>query len=874
MSVDRGLEHELFSNPRAETALLNKLEAERSSQRGNFDEYQRNLLAIGAGNRQSSASFLYPNRDEAFFKNLNLFRQLKSKVTFVTDFQQPISMPKIKRGDAQIISALEKHDPKDTEYLATIEEFILDKQAHESTIERLNQTVNEIHDEIRMLMLPQILYFLLVYLPPIYAIYQWFNPVNTLNIAIGLGEKLSKRVFEVETEIEQEDSRFYKKWGDKYSEYLLVVNSKKLPSLRKTEKQYNDLLEYKNILTVFVRQSEDLELEKAYQEFKAHPNYIYLFQLCSKLCQYKLEHELKNEHKVLVDQALQALRKLYPEVQQELQQFELTTLANLSESVMFDMLASLYENPIKESHGLNQKIQQAKTKIAKLSAETAKSNPQSNRKEIVENRAKIQKYYDYITQAEQRIAKLKATEKFLQPLKQFLENRTGENLYKLYQFSLNPNNHLHISDLLQKLYPSALRELREENTKTILSNARALYDLSVVYLQQLTRIKQSTDSKLQPYQEVAHALHQLLSTSDWTWEHFAQLETAIQNNPNYYQNKILANLVTEIMTMVAASKLFPATANSIQTQHHIATTAPEVSINQAKSPPTFFQPPVKVSSNANALIKEILGNSNSYEIRFYDDKPSEEDKQEAILTNGGKMVSYIEMLSNEDGSQTISADHVALLRELLPFASRLAQPTNEPLLSEQDFAHAHTLLQQLAREHPVQKGIKFLSKLYTSRLDYMTVTTRFVQEQLRSEIKQEIKDLEKMFEKHRNRRGTAELPKEAQFNLDKWSAARTLHKIIQQYVRQMETHSSPNNADECIKVKQMEETLSRLYTILRYEPRQHATLPALLEQCEHKMEILRDHPACLAAEKAIEALKETKEYEQAIGQSPQPTKKK
>lgn len=858
MGVDRGLGHELLRNPQAETDLFNQLETERSGQRVIFEKYQHQLMELGPRLAQPA---YYHNRDDAFFKNLNLIRQLKSKVNFVTDFQQPPYMPKIKRGDAHIISALEKHDPNNTTYLAIIEEFIADKKAHESTIERLNKWVIDVHDEIKALLLPQVLYFLLIYLPPIFALYRWFRPVNSLDTALRLGEKLSNHLFELETEIEQEDERFYKKWGNRYSEYLFVLNSQKLIDLRASETEYNEALEHKNILTTFIRQTDQPELQRAYQDLINQPSYIHLFQLCSKLCLHKFELGLKNENEALVDQSLNALRKLYPEVQKELHLLELTTLANLSESTMFDMLKNKYEEPIQEIKSLRQKINLARTKMAELTKQSSNLKLDTNQKLIVENKGKIQKYYEYLDKAEQRLQKLISYEKYLQPLKTFLENRTGENLQKLYQFSLDPNNHLPVSDLLKKLYPSALRELREENINIALSDSRTLYTLLDKYLASIIRIENSNEVKLQPYREVAHVLHELLSTSDWTWEHISRLEKAIRNNPDYFRHPVLAEVFTEVTRMVAKSKLFPELVEKKPLT--VAPATPELIINQPNPLPTFFQAPLRVSANANALIKEILGNINAYKIRFNDgETPSDEEKQENIQIISNEMLNYINLLSGEDSVQTISPEHLALLQELTTFISSISHRTHVNVLKESDFQHINELMAQLASEHPVRKGIEFLTNLYRSKTDYMAITTEFAQKQLHKDINKELLELNKIIERHRTRKTFHGLTLEATLNMDRWNAASSLLKMLNRYTHQLEQYASSNNNEEYTKVKQLSANMDKIYKILRYERDKYSIIPSLIDQCEHNIETLGDHPVCLAAEKAIEALQETTEYAQ------------
>lgn len=855
MGVNRGLPHELLNNSKAESERIDSLTSERKLYQVRLQEHQNHISEII--NRGDNAHN-YRARDEAFFNNLNILRQLRSKVSILTDYQQPVAMPKIKRADARIVSVLEQHDPKKTEYLATIEEFLEDKKSHDSRIKSLKKWVVDLNDQIKALFIPQILYFLLTYLPPIFAIYRLLNPVNALENALKLSTKLTDALAEAEKDIEEAEIKFNKKWGDKYSEYLTMDGSEELAKLVNEENEYSQLLEKKNAMDVYIQHCKQPAIQKAYSQFNAHPNYMNLFHLCSTICSHKFDMNFKNENVSLIDNALNTLQQLYPEVQKELHEFEMATLENLSEAAVFELLQNKYDRYLQKSKDIQEKGKKAKHRMEEIAARSAHLHPTNDAKLIYDNKLEMKRLNEYLELARSELTKRR---KFIEPFKEFLKNRTGENLKRLYLFTLNPSNEqIPFSDLLKKLYPAALKELETEAQTVIVNNSQEVYKLLERDLAKLIQIEKSNDPQMQAYKVVVHALRQLLGTSDWTWEHFSNLEKAIHKNPEYFRNPVLAGLFTDVIRIVSDSRLM---REKIEQQQRAPVVAsPELIINQPNPLPTFFQPPSRISASANAIIKDILGNINSYGIRYSNEKPTNEQKQEAIDLISSNMLNYIAMISGEDASQTISTQHLTLLREIAAVITRMNQQTNTNNL-ENDLEHSHNLLMQLAPEHPVRKGVEFITDLYKNKNEYMAIDTKYAKEQLRKDIQNEIRELEKTQERHQKRRNHAQLTLEQVLSIDKWSAAYTLIKMIHNYADNLRQYASDNNAEESRDIKQLETIMDRIYQCLRYERDEHLNIPGYLEQAERHIEKLGKHPVCLAANKAIEDLKETTEYTQS-----------
>ena len=412
MSMDRRLEHELDRNLQAEETFIEELNADRRLQLEILNNEQQQIEMQRALNRVDMTSH-YLARDDAFFKNLSILQQLRSQVKLVTDYHYPVPIPPIPQADARILSVLEKHDQKQSDYLAAFEEYLLDKKTHEKTIENINMWINDIHQQINAIILPSILYFLLKYLPPLMDIYRFFAPNNALDSAIKQGQILDGSLTELENRIIAEDARFYKTW-DPYPEFpALAMNDAKLNRLRSEELRYEKLLESKRHLDAFILSANQTKLSEAFAQYSSHPNYFNVFHLCARLCEAKFDDQKLT---ALVDQSLDALGKLYPEVQTELQQFAEATVQNLDEADAFYLLRSKYDRLIDSSKNLLQKGKLVEKKMADIAAHSTSLNPNSDAKKIYEYKIELSKLD---TQVENVRTELARRRQFIIPFKHF-----------------------------------------------------------------------------------------------------------------------------------------------------------------------------------------------------------------------------------------------------------------------------------------------------------------------------------------------------------------------------------------------------------------------------------------------------------------------
>jgi|GEM_PF-6165554 len=858
MSADRRLEHELSRNLRDEEALIEHLEADRALQLQLFQNAQSQIELQSQSQNRADLSKHYLARDDAFFKQLHILQQLRSDVKYVTDYHQPVAMPKMKQSDVRIYSLLEKHNAKDSEYLADFEEFLRDKKAHEKEIERVNKLIIDIHAEIRAIIIPQILYYLLEWLPLIIQIYRYFAPVNSLDTAIKQGQILERELAGLEQDIKNEDHRFHKKWKEKYIEYsALSMNEKKLVQLRTEKTQFEKSLESHNRLEVYINSCQHAGIQQAYELFKTQPSYVNLFHVCSALCEQKF---IAGKQASEINQVLDAINELYPEAQAELQQFAHTTLFNLNAGAIFDLLKDKYHRLIESSKKILKKAKVAIEKTENIADRISKLNPILDGVKIYYDQGTMQELNTNIENARRELIKRR---KLIEPFKNFLNNRTGSNLNALYLFMSDPANqreNASFAELLKKLYPAALETMEAEQHGIISIRTNDIVNLQEKYLRQILFIEKSEDREMAPLKEVARALHRLLNTPNWTWQHFNTIEQAIRRNPQYALNPTLAGLFNRATQMVAESRQFQAT---IRTQRPAPSTQPlEILLNQSNPLPSFFQPPSSVSSVANALIKNIMEKINAHNIHTIDRTLASEEKQETIDFISDKMLQYIEMLSTDDATQTISPQHLALLRDQANFIRLMKSPALPNHLNEENINHINTQLAQLAAEHPIRKGVEFLINLFRTKNEYIAIDTRYAQVQLRKDLNAKLKEFEASEQKESKKKhsGSETFTPENRMDLHYWSMALSLQNILKTYVANLEKFSSPRNATESIELKAVTSLAERLYDTLRYNSRKYGEIPLLLTQLEHQNNALGDHPAREAVTHIIHALKQTKDF--------------
>lgn len=855
MSVDKRLEYELSRNISHEEELVKKLEADSRLQLQLFQTQQAQIDSQSQTSADLSQHYLA--RDDAFFKYLHILQQLRSNVKFVTDFHQPVTMPKIQASDARIYSAVDKHDPQKSEYLADFEEFIRDKKAHESEIEKINQWIINVDADIRAIMLPQILYFLLVWLPPLIYIYRYFAPVNPLDQAIKQAQALESELSDLEQKINSENEGFYIRWNEKYPEYsALSMNEKKLKQLRTEQKQYEQMLDSKQILEAFVQHCEEPEIQQALQNVITQPNYINLFHACALLCEKKINDGKSTPQ---IDQVLKAMGHLYPEVQGELNQFTQHTLFNLQARSIFDSIKDKYQRLIEISRKTLDNVNRARKRmkdIAIHSSSLSSLNLIFDAQLMYNYNEEMKKLRTYI---EKSVAELGRRRNMITPFDQFLNNRTGESLINLYQFlsaSTNAESNS-FAETLKQLYPAALKTLETEKHGNISIQTRYISRLQNQYLQKINLIKKSPDPQMQPLKEVAAALYPLLTTPDWKWSHFTTIEQHIRKNPQYARNPTLAGLFNKATQLVAASQQFqpPVIKQSPASQ------APELILNQANPLPTFFQPPSRISAAANALIKDIMG-----KIKTIDQTLSSEKKQATIEAISDDMVRYIDMLSSEDAIQTISPQHLQLLSEMSAFIRQVTTPALQIHLNEENIEHKSKQLLKLDPEHPIRKGVEFLITLFRSKNEYMAVDTRYARTQLDKDIRIELQQCDQRKSRHQEKLSRRKklradtLSLAAWMELHQWTIAHGMKNIINGYVTNLKQFPSPHNAEESREIQAVATLIDQLYSTIRYERSKYGEIPQLLRQLEQQCAALEEHPIHEAVIHLLSALKETKEY--------------
>ena len=859
MSIDRRLESELARNPQNEEKLIETLEAERKAQLQLFQNLQHQIDLKSHDRTDLTKHYLA--RDDAFFKQLQILQQLRSSVTFVNDYSQPVAMPAIKAKHTRLHSAIENYDPKNSAYLADFEEFIRDKKAHEAEITKINEWITHTKQEINNLVIPYILYFLLEWMPPLLLIYRYFAPVNALDQAIKQGNVFEAELSALEKRIETEDARFDKKWKTKYAEYSdLRMDEKKLTQLRDEQAQHDQLSNNQKTLDAYIQNCNDPKLAHAFLNFKTHPNHENLFQVCALLCEKKFNDSNQNQD---IDRVLEALGHLYPEVQTELKQFTEDTFSNLNARSFYQLLENKYERLINANKNIQAKIKRAKQRILDITTHSASLNAITDAFKLYEYHSEAQKLRAEIEKGREELRKQRTV---IEPFKLFLHNRTGENLLHLYQFLSDPAyEEIHsFKKTVQKIYPAALRALQKEQHETISIKISDVIRLQEQFLKQIIAIENTQNPQMKPLKELASSLGTLLNTPDWTWAHFNIIEQHIRKHPEYVQNPTLAGLFSAAMQIVAKSRQFQPVIQPTRP----ALQTPEIILNQANPLPTFFQPPSKLSSAANDVIKKVMGDMNAYHIQTQDQTLSSEDKQITIDRISNDMLQYIDMLSSDGGApQTISPQHLALLSDMSLLIRQMTSQTLPHRLNEAGIANASTQLNQLDPDHPIRKGIEFLITLYRSKNEYMAIDTRYAQKQLSKDIRKELQEREKEASRHeekllkQKKSHPDALSPEAWRNRHQWTIAHTMQNLIKGYIGRLTQFSSSSNAEESRELQTVASLIHQVYHTLRYEPRHYADIPQLVKQLEHHCTALGEHPVGKATMHLINALQETKDYE-------------
>ncbi len=844
MSKDRSLAHELAANSHKEHERIDELAAEKSLY---YELFQNEQHKIALG-RSDDISINYMARDNAFFNCLHAARQLESKVRFLSDYSQPIARPPINQHEARISSWLERYNPDHTKYLADYEYFLISKKAHEKEIDRLTDAINDIYADIRANLFPRILYFLLIWIPYVYGIYRMFSPNNSLEKAIDDGEYLQGKLTEYENSITHENDQYYQQWHEKYAEYT-AISSEQLSKLRAEKTKYEQITQRLETAEKFIRAYAHPELSAAYAHFKKQPTYANLFDLNTQLSICKYTNATAQQDIRQLDHVIDTLQDLYPEVKQELQEFVTKTLENLVDRDVYAMLHNKYQQLIESSKNLLEKFKKNKIAYGKTLEKRAQLHPVRDILTIPEYDAQLQTLHEQIEKGEAILSTRRA---LITPYKHVMQTRSGESLRQFYAFTSAPDQptyHIY-ADILRKLYPAALQALAQEQNNTCTVRSSDVYTLAEEHLKTLHTIERATDPKMIPYKPLASALRPLLETTEWSWEHLNTIETAIKKNPTYYQHAGLASLLSKVMQKVSEARQlqtkFEKKPHSPVSQH------PELLMNQDNPRPTFFQPPVKQESAASQIIRELLGDMNAYQISTSDRDVSSDQKQAIINDVGENMLRYINMLSSAD-NQDISPQHLALLRNIATFVTRIMNKDNHHEFNETEFAHVDRQLEQLDREHPIRKATEFLIKTFRTKTEYMAVDTQTARNKLQRELTNELQYREKVLTKK-----TTKTP-----NAIRWSAVLAVKTLIKNYANELKKYASENNASEQHLVAQLVSDIDRICTIIgseRHNQKSVESLPHLLQQIEHHCEELVKHPMSEAAQYITATLKETEDY--------------
>jgi hypothetical protein len=859
MSINKRLERELANNPQTEQERIQDIETEIKLQRENLQQ-QHTKITTGVMDKSDDIRFRSDDirlRDDAFFSILHYTQRLKSKVTILSDYQQILPMPNIRDRDVQITSVLQLRDPNKTAYALEFKTFLEDKTAHETKIQQLNESIDKTQDMIRDIVIPQILYLLLVWVPVLFQLYRYFYSENPLDKAIKQTQPLTEQLSELEKEVELEKERFNNRWKEKDTEYSALNRDVQKANEINQEYIHMEQLEQKQKnLEALIQSCDRKALQNAYQKLKEKPCYVNLFQLCICLCAY--QHSLQQEQKEYdqCKQALITLGELYPKINEILVKFSADTMKHLSEADVFKILETHLEQNLLTSKSIEEKLEQYISEMEQVSSIVSSLNPKKDAKRLQIAQTRLQTLNNKIVKGKN---KLSERSKFIELLKHFIQNKSGENLSSLYSFVSNSevSAYQEYARSLKLLYPASLAHLEAEKQEMMLSvNPDTMHKLQERYLKKIIEIELSNAQD--PVKKVASALKPLLGTNSWCWEHFWTLEKAIRNNPTYHENPYLAALVNEITSTVTNSKkLEPSREEKKPVKQD--TERQEIVVNPNNPLPTFFQLPSRNESAVNSIIRALLGDINQYKIRCHHETLSNEAKQENIQSVGHQMLQYIGLLSDANAVQTISPDHLALLQRISNFIRQIDAEDSQNQLTASDLEDIEAMLKQLDSKHPIREGTEFLITIFQTKDEYIAINTEFAQIRLKKDLEECI-DKQNLYEEKQKKRPNKQLSPERVRDMNKWRISSSCCSLLTDYVTKLNRFASPSNEEERQLLKPLSELATQIRHILRYEPKRYSEIPQMMQQFQQQCDRLGEHPACSVARRMEKALKETEDY--------------
>ena len=767
------LDDELYRNPEEEQKLCDALIDEQKSLFQEFQSLQRNILTNPHSLKKVYLSNLYKARDQIFFQQIHIVRQLNSQVKLVRDFQRFVVSGDID-NDTLIYSELEQAYQRQNDTLKNYEEFILDLKSHEQVIKTINKASDEIRNEIIKIIYPRILYFLFMFLTPVFYLFCVFVPNNAFNKTVRLANVLEQELNDIEKRREEENERF-NIWGEKYSEYTaLTMDQERLTRLR----------------------SQALETQKIL-----------------------LRLEAKTKFEMKIEQFVEPYRK--PSLEAKEARKEIQTIIEKNPHIF---------------PGSMPRIQRLKAIIDQTSA--------AIRGQITS----------------------------LEPLSKFLKQKTGETLNELFLVSSDSTNQLKsLNADLEFLYSNELETLALEQQQLINISRREAFDLIQEYQEALFSLNKSESNDMIPFKALLNALISFVKSLDWTWEKLRQLESAIEKNPEYSSHPLLAAVVNHLTRIVMNSEQFKVEKNIA-----IASLKPDPKVfMQNNSPPLSvqFQNQDSAYSDANDLIKDIMGDINFYQVDSIGQVTSNESKQTTIEFIGKKLLQYITDLSSEDALQPPSHKELVLFDEISSFIGQIMLSPIPKDFKQADIDFMNFELQQYDKDHPIRKSVEFLISLYHEKHEFMEFDIHYAHKELRHDMNQVLKELAAYKIKHQTYLGKPRLysaeiiPTESTNSLHQWSIVRRLRDLMRSYNANLEKFVSASHPER-IQIQELFDPINELTNILyNYKSAHYNKIPELTMSIVNKLlKFTTSHPARDLIEHLISALKQTKEYSLAIAE--------
>lgn len=519
-------------------------------------------------NAESVRADLRQQRNNAFFKHMNAVRCYRSEVPYVREFEK-ISAIDAKTYPLRVRSTLDLAS-ETQQYIDKLKDYINANKTHQQLLQEKRNRQSEFMDNIRNIVVPYVALYLSRHFTSLFWIYSLFFP--SLRKTTEEFEDYSRELAIIASEINLLHEQFAKQWPD-YVELTDKQAKENLDQFNRKMKQYEELQQEFLHMERQIAEYPSQALSDVYAQFKLDNSKYHLIQLCELAIQCGYETESKPNPLATV---VPTLQKLYPDLSDELGELNSRMRINMKNH---DRLKKVLNKMIATNRDVAQIEEQCKKRIKQLDKAIEElqynissqllaqgtellaytgliSNPlESSRKQLEELFNQKNNEQTYLKE----IPNMHANRaKGIQLLETFLQEKSGENLRKLYVFCKNnkkdDNLYKKITKYLNVSYPSAMEQIENESlnrTHFILSTHETA-NICEQYLRDLKKLESSTDASKQ---NLAKIFIQFLQEP--SWGNLEGLHQDVEKYPDFQKDLLLSNVWDSIMSYSVVKEPFP-----------------------------------------------------------------------------------------------------------------------------------------------------------------------------------------------------------------------------------------------------------------------------------------------------------------------------